>query len=1480
MIRFYGKKNLGVFTAFTMACLLTCLFVIYKSNIYVDADNSNLSDYKQIVYDQDSGLGTSEINCIYQEQSGYIWIGTDGGLYRFNGSDFKLYSLWDTDKQDVYCINDLFQDSMGRFWIATNNYGLFYLSDGTIKHFDRDYYDGIKSINDVCEGPNGEIYIATAYGLYSADVEGLSLIRNEQIGKQNISAITVSGEKVWGIYGGYNIFSVDASGNVISQKSNDYTKEELSTISSDDSGNIYIGTFGYDVIKMQDFDGFSILSAKYEGINTILAKGNRVYVCTDGGVGYFKNDNSFSSLKKLSIDNYIKDMIIDYEGNYWFASKRSGILYMAKGKFVNLNRKFGIPENMTNTVCVTNDGETYIGTDEGLYVLDKNNKVKRSDDDPIIKKFDNTSIRDIICDSSGNMWFATYGRNGLIKVNKNKNVELINRSADRISNRVNCVLELNNGDIAVGTEDGISIISNALKVKKSYNYEDGVESLNISCLYQDDDGVLYAGSEGGGLYCIKNGEVKSYTEQDGLNSNFVTAIAKGENGLWIGTNNGLSYFDDTVRSISNIDFSNSIYSLFLKEDRLYIIGSKGYISATEKELLGTKPLTERYYSTGDGIEAPITFKSKNFFDGKVCYICTNKGVSTLDTEEIYTNDVSPRVTVSEIEVEVDGESTDVHLINNTLQIPAKAKKVEISFAVLTFSNRENLKVRYQLKGYDTEPEYLTGNDILQAVYPELKGGEYEFVVSASNGDGIESEQSFSFKIIKEEGILELKVVRYSLVILVALVILLTMFIALRLQRKVAGKSRELEDLAKAHENIVKSSSAKTDYLANMSNEIKLPINAMISSANNILKEGSADENTEKDLREIINSGQNVLGKVDETILLARLESGAEAVVSEPYSITTLICDLSDKMLNSLSEQPIKFLVDLGENIPDILIGDFDKIKTVLNIILDNAMKFTKEGSITLSVDCYKFSDEEDDNVSLVFSISDTGIGITEERLEHIFEIYYVDEAKKVVDMTGNGISLSIAKKITDILGGEIAVESTAGAGTTFTVSISQEMPDVNGKPIPLNENTIDRISREEAEKMWAPDLHVLLVDDVEISRNVALDVISAMEIKCDTASSGLSAIDMVMNNDYDLVFMDIAMPVMNGIDSLKEIRDLSGKKYKTLPVVAMSEDVIGKNREDIISEGFADVVLKPFDITVLAGILQKHVDPLKIKFRSNDVTQYISESRYSEGLKKLEDFFDVAGVLERIGGSIDVYNRILTTFYNQNKNANAELRARFNNDYRGFRNKIHNIRNGCQNIGAVEAAEITLRIENAINLGNKSYVRENMNLVFDCVKVINEYIEEYLAFIEKAKGVTDEEYAAKHKNSSATSIPGDLGLPVEEEEPAFKESEELKDIGNLDDSPELGDEDVSEEPILEEEPEEEFDDQSQIININKLRVMREATYVEDLNLIKSMYQEISDGLYGSEDIEFLKVLGESIEKKDLVEINDLLGTYISLKSSL
>ena len=587
------------------------------------------------------------------------------------------------------------------------------------------------------------------------------------------------------------------------------------------------------------------------------------------------------------------------------------------------------------------------------------------------------------------------------------------------------------------------------------------------------------------------------------------------------------------------------------------------------------------------------------------------------------------------------------------------------------------------------------------------------------------------------------------------------------------------------------------------------------------------------------------------------------------------------MINKLSDKPIKFLVDLGDNIPDILVGDFDKIKSVLEILLDNSIKYTKEGTITLSVDYYELNaNVENESSRLIFSVSDTGIGISEDRLEHIFEIYYVDESKLTGTSTGKGVSLSIAKKISDILGGELEVESTYGAGATFTFSIEQGKLDTTGNVIPLNDNTVERVSREEAEKMWAPDLSVLLVDDVQLSRSVAEDVIKSMEIKCDTAESGVGAIDMVMTNKYDMVFMDIAMPVMNGIDALKEIRELSDDYYKELPVIAMSEDVIGKNRQEIIDEGFSDVILKPFDITVLASLINRFADKDKIKYKTNDVAQYISESRYGEGLKRLEDYLDVVGVLDRIGGNIEVYNKILSTFYSQNKDSRKELGEKLHSDFRGFRNKIHSIRTGCQNIGAIDAAEIALRIENALNLGNRIYAENNLYQIYDCITVINELIEDYLDFVNDKKGVTDKELAEKiAKVRDTENLIADEYLEEAEalrkEEEASLTEENLESHNEYDDEYEDYDDDDSEE--VEES---EAEDQPEIIDISKLRLMKEAVFAQDIDKVNSILEDISNNEYGNEDQEFINALKETISSGDFIEIDDLLNTYIDLKENI
>lgn len=1454
-----------------MACVFACLFGVKESDT-VKAEELN-SDYMQTIYDQNSGLGSSEINALCQTSSGYIWIGTDSGLYRYNGSEFKLYNLWDTEKQDVYSINSIFQDRSGVIWVGTNNYGLFYIKDGEVTHFTNDYYNGIKTVNDICQSEDGLIYVATAYGLYTYDGTSQNLTRIESLAKKTVQRLTYTKHKLWGIYNGNSLFSVDYNGKIHESTTEMLSEEEISTISSDDNGRIYIGTVGNDVISLSSWDSFEVFHSTYAGINDICMVNGRLYVCTDNGIGYFNSDKSFISVNGLHISNYINDMIVDYEGNFWFASKRSGILYMSRSKFSYMNQKFKLEDKLTNCVY-RHHNNTYIGTDEGLIIIDSNGAKVSNEVTEYLKGI---SIRDIKSDSMGNLWIATYRRYGVIKLTGNGDIIPFSKNKGLISNFINCLYICKDDSIAVGTEDGISIISPDGVISKSYDYTSGLYYPNILSICQDTDGRLYAGSDGGGLYIIDNDDIKTYNDKDGLTSNVITSLFLGKQGLWIGTNNGLSFYNSTFRAISNIDYSNSIFSILQKNDDIYLIGSKGILTTTEDELLGTAPIVNRYLSTGDGIDSPITPNSNSIIgDDNIIYICTSKGIVTFNPAMIYINKIPPKINVTD--VIIDGKTQHFNEAGNSISIPSDTQRVEIYFGVLSFQNRENIKVTYQLVGFDNEPQVLSGTDNLQAVYTNLDGGSYVFNVSASNGDGAASEDVSSFTINKQEGFFENKFIRGGIMFMIILLVLIATCTTISLRKKFLGKNKELENLSKEHEDAIKSNTAKTDYLANMSNEIKLPINAMISKANTMIKEGSVDEGTANELKAIIEKGEDVIGKVDETILLARLESGAETPLSEPYSITTLICDISDNMLNKLSDQPIKFIVDLGENIPDILIGDFDKIKNTLSIVLDNALKYTKEGSITLSVDCYDFNVEEgvipDNKINMIFSISDTGTGISEERLEHLFEIYYIDETKKSVMNTGNGISLSIAKKLAELQGGDIEVESMVGAGSTFTISVMQKKYVEGGAVIPLNENTIERVSREEAEKMWAPDLRILLVDDVEISRNVAMDVMRALDIRVDTAGSGLSAIDMVMNNDYDMVFMDIVMPVMNGIDALKEIRELSDEKFRNLPVIAMSEDAIGKNRQELMDEGFSDIVLKPFDITVFAGIIVRFADKEKIKYRTNDVTQYITDSRYSEGLKKLEDFFDVVTTLEKIGGSIDVYNRILSTFYNQNKDSGNDLNFRFKNDYRGFRNKLHNIRTGCQNIGAVEASEIALRMENAVNLGNRTYVRDNLGLMIDCLTVINQYISEYLDFVNSVKGISDVEYAEMAKKGV---------LNEKHEQDAENDEEHISNDYSDDEYAEGNYSDVHEEQYQDDESESEFDykeSASQIIDINTLRSMREATYLEDISLIKKLYKEICTGEYGGEDMEFLGVLGKSIEKKDYVEINELLGTYISLKSSL
>lgn len=661
-----------------------------------------------------------------------------------------------------------------------------------------------------------------------------------------------------------------------------------------------------------------------------------------------------------------------------------------------------------------------------------------------------------------------------------------------------------------------------------------------------------------------------------------------------------------------------------------------------------------------------------------------------------------------------------------------------------------------------------------------------------------------------------------------LLVILMIYGAIRVKNLLVNKNKALEKLSKEHEEAVKTSSAKNDYLANMSNEIKTPINAMIAQADELMHMVSDEESKDK-ISSICDIGNGIIGKVDDIILLAKIEAGRIDTINAPYSVTTMIYELSEMATEKLADKSVKFFVEIGDEIVDNLIGDEDKIRNIMMRLVDNAIKYTKDGSITLSVDCYKFTEKsKEDIVNLVFTVSDTGIGIQQDRLDSIFQIYSIADNVKNNIHQGNGVGLAIAQGYAGLMGGEIEVESTYGAGATFTFTINQKVAgNMSGNQSVFKIE--EMVSKEIADKLWLPDVSALLVDDDEVSRQVSLKILSRFEMKVDIASSGLSAIDMVMNNDYDVVFMDLSMPIMNGIDAMEEIHDLEGDKYTILPIVAMDSDAIEENKEKLLSCGFTDSIVKPMDVRRVAAVLKDCLPESLIKEKTNDVSTYVNGSRFSEGLEKLKEFLDVEYAIEKIGGSIDVYNKLVRMFYDQNAAASEELYKKSGKDVRGFKIKIHALRTVSMNIGALDLAHQATKMEGAINIGNREYINDNIESFLESLVDVLLAVEDYITFVDSVSGMTDEEYAIKMSGKSAEMD---------------NEEDGLSDVQSI---------------------------------FEMLEQLKDAARNSEYESVDALMGTLNSYNLEGEDMEFIAALTEVVTNRDSDAIEELVNTYFALK---
>ncbi|MDR2594481.1 MAG: response regulator [Fibromonadaceae bacterium] len=470
------------------------------------------------------------------------------------------------------------------------------------------------------------------------------------------------------------------------------------------------------------------------------------------------------------------------------------------------------------------------------------------------------------------------------------------------------------------------------------------------------------------------------------------------------------------------------------------------------------------------------------------------------------------------------------------------------------------------------------------------------------------------------------------------------------------KSDEKNQLAEA------ASKAKSDFLAKMSHEIRTPMNAIIGMAEMALREYISDAAREH-LITIKKAGSNLLSIINDILDFSKIESGKLEIIQRNYLFSSLINDVVSIIKMRIVDSNLSFVVNIDPNVPNSLFGDEIRIRQVLLNILSNAVKYTKKGFISFSVN----GEITGDTVILTIEVTDSGIGIKKEDLEKLFDDFVRFDFAVNKDVEGTGLGLAITKNLIKMMNGNISVQSEYGKGSTFTVKLPQKI---------RSRESFDAIKSDSvAIKFNAPKARILIVDDIDTNLKVAKGLMLPYKMQIDLCSSGIEAIERIKANDYDLVFMDHMMPEMDGIEATKLIR----KTHANLPIIALTANAVSGTKEMFLSNGFSDFLSKPIDIIKLNSILEKWLPEekqekmMETAHESLNVNLEILDTFHKDGLKKIKE----------IKECLETDNYHLYTIY------------------------IHALKSASASVGALDLSEMAKLLEMAGKQGDFTYIKHN-----------------------------------------------------------------------------------------------------------------------------------------------------------------------------
>ncbi len=775
-------------------------------------DQTLLSDFVHKNWTTADGLPGMTITAILQDKKGYIYIGTYDGLVRFDGVEFVIYNRSTDPKYNFASVRSIFEDSDGNLWVGHNDEGVSCISpSGDIIQLTTEQGVCHNSVRAICEDHEHNIWLGTASGLCYLTPDRNVVFPNglEELGQETIQVSKLycdTAGRVWVTTAIENDLFVYTNKKL--ERFTGITKiknPSVNEVTQDKSGAFWFGVAPHFAVKIKDTEEtvYDISHDHMAGtvVNSIMQdKDGNYWFSSDSGLTIIHNGLYTYYDKRNGIpDDYINSVYQDREGNFWLAYNRGGIEKLSQGKF----RTISMPITV-NAICEdTYRKVTWLGADDGIYCYKDNKFIENN----ITELCKGARIRHVGMTKDNELLVSSYSGVSQLCVLPNGKVIKWSEADGLAGIKCRVAIKASNGDYYIGTTKGLTIVDHKDHSLESIKRTNGFDNEFIMCIYEDSDGDIWIGTDGGGIYILKDKEIiNHYTTEQGLAGNVIFKVTEIEGNFYIETGAGITKFNKATNTFFNFNSSNGLGTDGVFQiipdytQTIWMTTNKGVMSTTLPELdevsNGDRSrVSVKYYGTADGlITGGITSTSVSMQDslGRIWFTLID-GFAIYDPVKSGKNSIAPKIEIQQYSI--DNVIKDWH--GEDIIVPPSAKRLNIKFTGLSFVSSDSMRFCYTLNGFDKEFSDWSGMRL--ASYTNLTPGKYKFVVYCQNSDEVRS-TPVTINVIKKPYIWQL----VWFWILIGLIVTLVAVLAVRykimqmkryqivLEKKVEERTRDLK----------------------------------------------------------------------------------------------------------------------------------------------------------------------------------------------------------------------------------------------------------------------------------------------------------------------------------------------------------------------------------------------------------------------------------------------------------------------------------------------------------------------------------------------------------------------------------------------------------------------------------------------------------------------------------------------------------------